>query len=80
MKTLDVKKIISEALNIKEIKINENSSFKNIPEWDSLGHLSILSSLDKKTKGKTSKIKELSEAMEFKKINKILLKNKIIKV
>jgi len=36
--------------------------------------------LDKKTKGKTSKIKELSEAMEFKKINKILLKNKIIKV
>jgi acyl carrier protein len=80
MKTLDLKKIISEALNIKEIKINENSSFKNIPEWDSLGHLSILSSLDKKTKGKTSKIKELSEAMEFKKINKILLKNKIIKV
>jgi acyl carrier protein len=80
MKTLDLKKIISEALNIKEIKINENSSFKNIPEWDSLGHLSILSSLDKKTKGKTSKIKELSEAMEFKKINKILLKNNIIKV
>ena len=80
MKTLDLKKIISEALNIKEIKINENSSFKNIPEWDSLGHLSILSSLDKKTIGKTSKIKELSEAREFKKINKILLKNKIIKV
>jgi acyl carrier protein len=79
MKTSDLKKLISVALNVNEKKINENSSFKNIPEWDSLGHLSILSSLDKKTKGKTSKMKELSETMEFKKINKILLKNKIIK-
>lgn len=79
MKTSDLKKLISVALNVNEKKINENSSFKNTPEWDSLGHLSILSSLDKKTKGKTSKFKELSEAMEFKKINKILLKNKIIK-
>lgn len=59
----------------KEINVKSNS--QNIEEWDSLGQLSILSSLDKATKGKTSKISSLAEAYSVKKILSILNKNKI---
>ena len=65
--------------NIKKIivkKIDNKISSKNTPAWDSLGQLSIISLLDKTTKGKTSKL-NLSDADSFEKIFKILKKNKI---
>ena len=49
-----LKKIISKALNVSENKITEKSSSSNLEEWDSLGHLSIMSSIDKILKGKIS--------------------------
>ena len=45
-----------------------------------LGHLSIITALDKATKGKTSKIKALADADSVKKIIDILAKNKILKL
>ena len=44
---------------------------KNTAEWDSLGHLSILSALDKLTKGKSSKI-DLTQADSITKLIKKL--------
>ena len=38
-------KIVKDALGT-EIDINISSSSSNVPEWDSLGHLTILSALD----------------------------------
>ena len=69
-----LKNLIKKSLNIK--KIDNKISSKNTPAWDSLGQLSIISLLDKTTKGKTSKL-NLSNADSFEKLFKILEKNKI---
>lgn len=75
---LIVKKIIAKSLKIELSEINENSSSKNVEEWDSLGHLTILMNLDKNFKGKLNSISELSDCDSFKKIYKILVKHKIL--
>ena len=69
-----LKNLIKKSLNIK--KIDNKISSKNTPAWDSLGQLSIISLLDKTTKGKTSRL-NLSNADSFEKLFKILEKNKI---
>ena len=69
-----LKNLIKKSLNIK--KIDNKISSKNTPAWDSLGQLSIISLLDKTTKGQTSKL-NLSDADSLEKLFKILKKNKI---
>lgn len=69
-------KLVKSSLKIKST-VNLKSSDKNIEEWDSLGHLSIISALDKATKGKTSKIPSLANASSVSEILEILKKNKI---
>ena len=69
MKKIELLKIISKALGQK---VTENSNVKNTKKWDSLGHLQILASLDKYTKGKSSKINKLSSASSVKEIIKLL--------
>ena len=64
-------KIISKALGAK---VNEKSNTENINKWDSLGHLQILAALDNHTKGKSSKVKELSGAFSVKEIIRLLAK------
>jgi hypothetical protein len=78
MKKKDLISLIKKSLKTKS-KIGENSSSTNVEEWDSLGGLSILSSLDAFTKGKTSKINSLSNANSVKSILGILKKEKILK-
>ena len=39
--------IISQALKIPPKSIKRNSSIKNIPQWDSLGHLTISLEMEK---------------------------------
>ena len=73
-----LKKIIANALSISVDEVDEDSNSDNIAEWDSLGHLSILSSLDEQTNGKTSDIEGLSEMDSFKKLREILIKEGII--
>ncbi|MCX5696444.1 MAG: acyl carrier protein [Candidatus Omnitrophica bacterium] len=74
----DVLNIIQSALNLKNKSITINSSISNTTEWDSLGHLSILSTLDKLFKGKIGKIKELAAANSVKKIIQLLKNNKLM--
>jgi acyl carrier protein len=69
MKKIELLKIISKALGQK---VTENSNVKNTKKWDSLGHLQILASLDKHTKGKSSKINKLDRASSVKEIIKLL--------
>jgi acyl carrier protein len=40
-------KIIAEALEVEENLITEDTSIGDIPEWNSLGHVMIISSLEK---------------------------------
>lgn len=72
-----LKNLISNILEIKSEKITLNSGMNNIDQWDSLAHLSILSELDKLTKGKAGKIKGLSNSTSVKEILKLLKKNKL---
>ena len=74
----ELKKIISLSIKIPLKKINDNSSAKKHEEWDSLGHLAFLAALDKKTKGKSSRIPGLAKTLDLKKIKVLLLKNKLL--
>ena len=70
-------KIIKFCLKTKET-INMKSSTRNVEEWDSLGQLAILTTLDKKLKNKTSKLTKLADAETVKAIHDILKKAKLI--
>lgn len=71
----ELKKIISKALNVKLNKINDDSNSNKMEEWDSLGQLSIISSLDKKFKGKIN-LSKIASMYSYKEI-KIFLKKKL---
>ena len=64
---MDEKKIISIVSKALKKKINAKSNVKNTEEWDSLGQLSILSAIDKATKGKSSSI-DLTEVQSIKQL------------
>lgn len=71
--------IISTALKIKSNKISFKMKLGDIEEWDSIGHLSILSAIDKATKGKSANIKGLGNQNSVRKIWQVLVKNKLAK-
>jgi|TARA_B100001971_G_C18248468_1_gene576223 acyl carrier protein len=71
----EVLKIIEEAIELEKGTININSNPNNVSEWDSLGHLNILMSLDKRLDGKASGLSELAKAMSVKKIISVLKNN-----
>ena len=64
--------LIAESLDVEIDIINETSSSESIDEWDSLGHLSILSALDEVTNGKASEVEELAAALKIEDLTKIL--------
>jgi acyl carrier protein len=74
----EILEIISKALEVDNKKINFDSSIENLDEWDSLGHLSILVSLDKKFNGNLASIKEMASVDSVKSIFKILENNNLI--
>ena len=71
--------LISKCLNVKVSQISLNLKFEGIEEWDSIVLLSILSTLDKATKGKSTKIKGLGNQNSLKKIWEILKKKGLTK-
>jgi acyl carrier protein len=61
-------KVIAEALGVNEKNINISSKSIEIPEWDSLGHLSILSAISQNFEGKYKESQELASATSIKEI------------
>ena len=76
MNKQDLFKIISEALEVDSI--DENSSMDNLDDWDSIGHLSILSAIDQALDGKASKITSLAAATSVRSIIIILEENNLM--
>ena len=74
----DLFKLIKTSLKTSK-KIDLKSASRNIEEWDSLGQLSILTTLDKRFKNKVSKLTKLATAESVKDIVSILKKAKLIK-
>lgn len=60
--------IIANALDVKEDNININTKSSDIPEWDSLGHLSILSAIAQELEGQYEETQELASASSIKEI------------
>jgi len=77
IKIEELYKIIAKSLNVSVSKINSNVKDVDFEEWDSLGQLSIINSLDKKFKGKL-KLDEISSATNVKSIIKFLEKKKYL--
>jgi|TARA_B100000767_G_scaffold56495_1_gene52103 hypothetical protein len=69
--------IVSVAIE-PERPIDEESSEDNTPEWDSLGQLSILASLDDRTSGATSNLEGISEADSIIKLLDIISSNNLL--
>lgn len=78
MNEKDLFKLIKTSLKTPK-KIDLKSASRNIEEWDSLGQLSILTTLDKRFKNKASKLTKLATAETVKDIVSILKKAKLIK-
>lgn len=70
-------KSIKSALMLDE-EVTLKTNVDNTEEWDSLGHLSILSALDKNLNGKSSNIKELGEVKSVKEIADILKSHNLL--
>ena len=68
----EIIKIFCKSLNVKPTRININTKINEIDEWDSLGHLTFLSALDKKTNGKFLKIKNIDKKKTLKEILKAI--------
>ena len=65
--------LIKSAIDTED-EINIDSTMDDIAEWDSLGHLSILSSLDTFTNGAASEIDSLGDAYSVRDIYDALKK------
>ena len=74
----DLKKIIAKSLNVKPTKIVNDLNSNKMEEWDSLGQLSIISSLDKKFKGKID-LSKIANFNSYKDIKSFLKKKSAMK-
>ena len=40
------RKVFSKSLSVEETKFNEKLKYNDIPEWDSIGHMTLMSGLE----------------------------------
>ena len=74
----DVIRVIQETLELSDGVISIESVADEIPDWDSLGHLAILSNLDKHFEGKVASIQELATVDNIKDLLQLLKDNSLI--
>lgn len=41
-----MKSVFKNSLNLNNYKLNLNSKFEKVPQWDSLGHMKIMSEIE----------------------------------
>jgi acyl carrier protein len=70
------KKSFVESLSIKIEQLNKDLEYNSIPEWDSIGHMSLMSSLEE-TFGITLETDDIIDFSSFEKGKQILKKYKI---
>ena len=67
--------LITDALMGEDV--NGGSTVDNLPGWDSLGHLSILSALDEASGGKINEISEFNDVKSVKEIVELCEKHNL---
>ena len=70
------KKTFIESLSIDEKKFNDNIKYNEIPEWDSIGHMTLISGLEENFKI-TVETDDIVDFSSYKKGIEILKKYKI---
>ena len=68
--------IFIKSLSINNNKFNENIKYNEIPEWDSIGHMTLMSGLEEGF-GITMDTDDIVDFSSFKKGMKILKKYKV---
>ena len=77
MNNLDkYKKAFVEGLSVEESKVNDNLKYNDIPEWDSIGHMTLMSSLEE-TFGISIETDDIVDFSSFEKGKEILKKYKV---
>ena len=74
----EVLEVIRNTLSLQKDTLTIESGAHNIEAWDSLGHLGILSALDKLFNGEIALIKEVAAAESVSKILQLLDKHSLI--
>jgi len=69
-------KIFIKALSIDESKFSEKLEYNQIPEWDSIGHMTLISELEEEFKV-SIETDDIIDFSSFKKGTEILKKYKI---
>lgn len=77
MKNLEkYKKAFMSSLSLKEGQLNKNIEYNSVPEWDSIGHMSLISELEDAF-SITIDTDDIIDFSSFEKGKKILKKYKI---
>lgn len=71
----DLRKLIALALEVDEDQVLMESQIGSIEEWDSLGHISILSRLDLEYDNITERVPDLASCTTVLEIHKMLEQN-----
>ncbi len=74
----EIKQLIADELEMPVTDLSEDDGWETVETWDSLVHLSILSSLDDMFDGKVSEIEEIAEAKTVREIIQLLVKNGLV--
>ena len=68
--------IFKTALNISDDKLNENTKYNEIEEWDSIGHMTLVAALEEEYKI-TLETDDIIDFSSFKKGMEILKKDNV---
>ena len=75
LKKKDILVAIAEALELPPTQVGEDASSETIDAWDSIGHLGILTQIDKAANGRAASLQDLAAATSFADIHRILQGN-----
>jgi acyl carrier protein len=74
----DLFAILGKALDTDPSAFTLQTRAEEIPEWDSMGHLSILVALDTRLGGKVAQIEEMASANSVEAIRDLLKRNQLL--
>ena len=73
MNNLDkYKKAFIDGLSVEANKVNDDLKYNDIPEWDSIGHMTLMSNLEETFKV-TLETDDIVDFSSFKKVKKFLI-------
>ena len=70
------RKVFLKSLSVDESKVNEKLKYNDIPEWDSIGHMTLMSGLEEEFKI-SIETDDIVDFSSFEKGKEILKKYKI---